>query len=54
MVFIGVAPEKAQACQGKQVNGQFQFDRDKTVSVHHYYCYIDDVEWGPIFLKICS
>ena len=31
IVFIGVAQEKAQAFQGKNVNGQFQFTRDKTV-----------------------
>src|SRR5580704_17474275 len=29
IVFIGVAQEKAQAFNGKKVNGQFQFDRDK-------------------------
>jgi len=54
IVFIGVAQEKAQAFQGKKVQGQFQFDRDKTVYVNHYYFYIDDAEFGPIFLKICS
>ena len=54
IVFIGVAQEKAQAFQGKKVNGRFQFDRDKTVYVNHYYFYIDDAEFGPIFLKICS
>ena len=32
IVFIGVAQEKAHAFNGKKVNGQFQFDRDKTVS----------------------
>ena len=35
IVFIGVAQEKAQAFQGRKVNGQFQFDRDKTVNVNH-------------------
>ena len=33
IVFIGVAQEKAQAFQGKKVDGQFQFTRDKTVYV---------------------
>jgi hypothetical protein len=42
VVFIGVAQEKAHAFNGKKVNGQFQFDRDKTVYVNHYYFYIDD------------
>ena len=54
IVFIGVAQEKAQAFNGKKVNGQFQFNRDKTVYVNHYYFYIDDEEFGPLFLKICS
>jgi hypothetical protein len=54
IVFIGVAQEKAQAFNGKKVNGRFEFDRDKTVYVNHYYFYIDDEEFGPLFLKICS
>ena len=54
IVFIGVAQEKAQAFSGKKVNGQFQFDRDKTVYVNHYYFYIEDEEFGPLFVKICS
>ena len=54
IVFIGVAQEKAQAFNGKKVNGRFEFDRDKTVYVNHYYFYIDDEEFGPLFLKVCS
>ena len=54
IVFVGVAQEKAQAFSGKKVNGRFEFDRDKTVYVNHYYFYIDDEEFGPLFLKICS
>src|ERR1700682_1788564 len=54
IVFIGVAQEKAQAFQGKKINGQFQFDRDKTVYVNHYYFYIDDADFGPLFIKVCS
>ena len=54
VVFIGVAQEKAQAFNGKKVNGQFQFDRDKTVYVNHYYFYIDDEDFGPLFIKVCS
>jgi hypothetical protein len=50
--FIGVAQDKAQAFNGKKVNGQFQFDLDKTVYVNHYYFYIDDKEFGPLFLNI--
>ena len=54
IVFVGVAQEKAQAFQGKKVNGQFEFTRDKTVYVNHYYFYIDDANFGPLFLKVCS
>ena len=54
IVFIGVAQERAQAFQGKKVNGRFEFDRDKTVYVNHYYFYIDDADFGPLFLKVCS
>jgi hypothetical protein len=54
VVFIGVAQEKAQAFQGKKIDGQFQFTRDKTVYVNHYYFYIDDDDFGPLFIKVCS
>jgi hypothetical protein len=54
IVFIGVAQEKAQAFQGKKIGGQFQFTRDKTVYVNHYYFYIEDADFGPVFLKVCS
>jgi len=54
IVFIGRAQEKAQAFNGKKVNGRFQFDRDKTVYVNHYYFYIDDEDFGPLFIKVCS
>jgi hypothetical protein len=54
IVFIGVAQEKAQAFQGKKVDGQFQFTRDKSVYINHYYFYIDDADFGPLFIKVCS
>lgn len=54
IVFIGVAQEKAKAFRGKKVNGQFQFTREKTVYVNHYYFYIDDEDFGPLFIKVCS
>jgi hypothetical protein len=54
IVFIGVAQEKAKAFSGTKVSGQFQFNRDKTVYVNHYYFYIDDEDFGPLFLKVCS
>jgi len=54
IVFIGIAQEKAQTFQGKKVEGWFQFSRDKAVYVNHYYFYIDDAEFGPLFIKVCS
>jgi hypothetical protein len=51
IVFIGVAQEKARAFQGNKVDGQFLFTRDKTVYVNHYYFYIDDADFGPLFIK---
>ena len=54
VVFIGIAQEKAQAFSGRKVNGRFEFDRDKAVYVNHYYFYIDDEDFGPLFLKVCS
>ena len=54
IVFIGVAQEKAQAFQGKKINGRFEFTRDKTVYVNHYYFYIEDANFGPLFIKVCS
>jgi hypothetical protein len=54
IVFFGVAQEKAKAFIGTKVNGQFQFNRDKTVYVNHYYFYIDDEDFEPLFLKVCS
>jgi hypothetical protein len=54
IVLVGVAQEKAQAFQGKKVDGSFQFTRDKTVYVNHYYFYIDDADFGPLFIKVCS
>jgi hypothetical protein len=53
-VFIGVAQEKAKTFNGKKVNGWFEFERDKSVYVNHYYFYIDDEDFGPLFIKICS
>ena len=54
IVFIGVAQEKAQAFNGKKVNGRFEFNRDKPVYVNHYYFYLDDEDFGPLFVKVCS
>ncbi len=37
IVFIGVAQEKAEVCNGKKVNGRFEFNRDKAVYINHCY-----------------
>lgn len=54
IVFVGVAQKKAKAYQGKKIDGQFLFTRDKTVYVNHYYFYIDNADFGPLFIKVCS
>ena len=54
IVFLGVAQEKPKTYNGKKVKGWFEFNRDKTVYVNHYYFYIDAEDFGPLFLKVCS
>jgi hypothetical protein len=58
VVFIGVAQEKAKAFSGKSMPekgpGWFEYTRDKMVYVNHYYFYVDDEEFGPAFVKVCS
>lgn len=58
IVFIGVAQEKAKTFSGHKVEGPgplyFEYTRDKTVYVNHYYFYVDDEEFGPAFVKMCS
>lgn len=58
VVFIGVAQEKAKAFQGKarpeKAPGWFDWTRDKEVYVNHYYFYVDDEDFGPAFVKVCS
>src|SRR6266571_978151 len=54
VVFIGVAQEKAQTFSARKEGSTFHYDRDKTVYVNHYYFYLDDEDFGPIFLKVCS
>jgi hypothetical protein len=58
VVFIGVAQEKAKTFSGQpkpeKGAGWFDYTRDKTVYVNHYYFYVDDEEFGPAFVKVCS
>src|SRR5215467_2968993 len=56
VVFIGVAQEKARTFSGRKekAGNTFHYDRDKAVYVNHYYFYLDDEDFGPNFLKVCS
>ena len=57
VVFIGVAQEKTKSFSGKPIAGRagwFEYNRDKTVYVNQYYFYVDDEQFGPGFLKVCS
>ncbi|HSG39542.1 MAG TPA: hypothetical protein VLE27_07870 [Thermoanaerobaculia bacterium] len=58
VVFIGVAQEKAKTFAGRKVPAKgpnwFDYARDKTVCVNHYYFYVDDEDFGPAFVKVCS
>lgn len=57
VVFIGVAQEKAQAFRAhKRSEGNkvgFDYSR-QSVCVNHYYYYLQDEDFGPAFLKVCS
>jgi len=56
VVIIGVAQEKARAFKahkrcGPQGGVTFDFTR-QSVGVNHYYFYVQDLAWGPAFVKI--
>lgn len=57
VVFIGVAQEKAQAFKGRKKDQTgyvgFEYSRD-AVRVNHYYFYLQDADFGPAFIKVCS
>ena len=56
VVFIGVAQEKARsfkASKRRLSGGGVTFDfSPQWVCVKHYYFYVQDIDWGPGFLKI--
>lgn len=57
VVFIGVAQEKAKAYRAKKVwRGKWiHFDYSRqSVAVNQYYFYIQDRQFGPMFIKVCS
>lgn len=57
VVFIGIAQEKAQAFKAsKRTDGKkvgFDYTR-QGVFVNYYYFYLQDPDFGPAFLKVCS
>jgi len=58
VVFIGVAQEKAVTFVGHKNSTRgyvgFDFRREKSVYVNSYYFYLDDREFGPAFINVCS
>jgi hypothetical protein len=57
VVVVGVAQEKAEAFKAsKRTEGKlvgFDYSR-QSVFVNHYYFYLEDEEFGPAFIKVCS
>jgi hypothetical protein len=58
VVFIGIAQEKAWAFKAhkQKTSSQFvsfEWSRQSTY-VNYYYFYIQDAEWGPAFIKVCT
>lgn len=58
VVVIGVAQEKARSFKSRKrltPTGSATFDFSiQSVCVNHYYFYVQDRDWGPGFIKICS
>jgi hypothetical protein len=46
--------EKAAAFHGGKIDVQLRFESDKPVYMNHYYFYIDEEEFGTLFVKACS
>jgi hypothetical protein len=57
VLFIGIAQERAYAYKAhKRVQGKlvgFDYSR-QSVFVNHYYFYLEDEDFGPAFIKVCS
>lgn len=57
VVFIGISQEKAQSFKArkKDQKGFVGFDWSRqSVRVNHYYFYLQDADFGPAFIKVCS
>ena len=57
VLFIGIAQERATAFKGRKKVKQglvgFEYSR-QSVFVNHYYFYLQDKEFGPAFIKVCT
>jgi hypothetical protein len=58
VVFIGTAQEKAYSFKASQRQGRdnkvgFDYSR-QSVRVKHYYFYLQDEDFGPAFIKVCT
>lgn len=57
VVFIGIAQEKARSFKARKKDQEgpvgFEWSR-QSVWVNHYYFYLQDVDFGPGFIKVCS
>lgn len=59
VVFIGVAQEKAYTFKSSKASSQegkavwFNYSR-QSACVNHYYFYLQDADFGPAFIKVCT
>lgn len=57
LLFIGIAQERASAFKGrkKEQKGRVGFEYARqSVFVNHYYFYLQDEDFGPAFIKVCT
>lgn len=58
VVFIGVAQERCssfKATKNPRADGYCDFNWSRqSVYVNHYYFYVQDLQWGPAFIKVGS
>jgi hypothetical protein len=57
VMFIGVAQERAYAYKARKSTraGKVYFEYSRqSVFVNHYYFYIQDDDFGPVFIKVCT
>jgi hypothetical protein len=57
VMFIGVAQERAYAYKARKStrDGKVYFEYSRqSVFVNHYYFYIQDDDFGPVFIKVCT